>query len=244
MTDQVIDDQIEEPDTPVVDSQPAEAEDVVLDEVVAASDEAEVDSEVAPEDSADDEEPEQEEVSFEELDRSRGQWYILQTYSGYEKKVETTLNQLIKRMSLEEQVFEILIPEEETIEIKDTKRVERIKKMYPGYIFVRMDFSEEVWYHIKSLPGVAKFISSKTRPTPVMDNEMLRVLKQVGVKTPKIEVDFELGEVVKIIAGPFRGYSGPIQEIMPERGKLKSLIAIFGRETPVELDFEQVEKQR
>lgn len=182
------------------------------------------------------------EVVEEPVDRSKGLWYILQTYSGHEKKVEIQLNQMIKRLGLDE-VYEILIPEEETIEIRENKRVEKIKKMFPGYIFIRMDFSEQVWYNIKSLPGVSKFISSQDKPTPVMDSEMLRVLKQVGVSTPKIEVDFELGEVVKVIAGPFRGYSGPIQDIMPERGKVKALIEIFGRETPVELDFEQVEKQ-
>lgn len=180
----------------------------------------------------------------EPIDRSKGLWYILQIYSGHEKKVEIQLNQMIKRLGFEDLVYEILIPEEETIEIRDNKRVEKIKKMFPGYIFVRMDFSEHAWYSIKSLPGVSKFISSQDKPTPVMDNEMLRVLKQVGVSTPKIEVDFELGEVVKVIAGPFRGYSGPIQDIMAERGKVKALIEIFGRETPVELDFEQVEKQQ
>ncbi|HAR62720.1 MAG: transcription termination/antitermination factor NusG [Candidatus Margulisiibacteriota bacterium] len=180
----------------------------------------------------------------EEINRDKGQWFILQTYSGHEKKVKQSLLQKIIKLELQDRIHEVLIPEEETIEIKDNKRVEKIKKMFPGYIFIRMDLDDEVWYHVKVIPGVSKFISSKTRPTPVTDKEMLRVLKQVGVKTPKIEVDFEIGEVVKIIAGPFRGYSGPIQEITPERGKLKSLIAIFGRETPVELDFEQVEKQR
>lgn len=178
------------------------------------------------------------------VDKNLGLWYILQTYSGHENKVRQSLTQKIDKLSLQDRIFEVLIPEEETIEIKDNKRIERIKKMFPGYIFIRMELDDEVWYQVKSIPGVAKFISSKTRPTPVTDKEMLRVLKQVGVKTPKIEVDFEIGEVVKIISGPFRGYSGPIQEITPERGKLKSLIAIFGRETPVELDFEQVEKQR
>ncbi|OGH99667.1 MAG: transcription termination/antitermination factor NusG [Candidatus Margulisbacteria bacterium GWF2_38_17] len=178
------------------------------------------------------------------MNRDKGQWFILQTYSGHEKKVKQSLLQKIIKLELQDRIHEVLIPEEETIEIKDNKRVEKIKKMFPGYIFIRMDLDDEVWYHVKVIPGVSKFISSKTRPTPVTDKEMLRVLKQVGVKTPKIEVDFEIGEVVKIIAGPFRGYSGPIQEITPERGKLKSLIAIFGRETPVELDFEQVEKQR
>ncbi|OGI05901.1 MAG: transcription termination/antitermination factor NusG [Candidatus Margulisbacteria bacterium GWF2_35_9] len=136
----------------------------------------------------------------------------------------------------------MLIPEEDIIEVKNNKRVERAKKMYPGYIFVRMVFDNELWYVIKRIPGISKFMGNQNMPMAVTDGEMLKVLRQVGVKVQKYKIDFEIGDVVKIIAGPFRGYTGPVTDISMDKGKLKSLLLIFGRETPVEIDFDQVEK--
>ena len=131
---------------------------------------------------------------------------------------------------------------EDIVEIKSGKRVERKKKMFPGYVFVEMMLNENSWHVIKQTPGVAKFIGNKTRPIPVTDREMQRVLKQLGVREEKIDVYFEKGEAMRIISGPFRGYTGSVEEINPQKGKIKALVNIFGRDTPVEIDFEQAEK--
>lgn len=171
-----------------------------------------------------------------------GEWFIIQTYSGQENKVKHSLDQRVAMMGLQDRLFEILIPEEDIIEVKNNKKVESKKKMYPGYIFVRMIFDDELWYMMKRIPGLSKFMGNQKSPLPVKDDEMLKVLRQVGVKVQKYQIDFEVGDMVKIIAGPFRGYSGPVKEINAEKGKLKSMLLIFGRETPVEIDFDQVEK--
>ena len=168
-------------------------------------------------------------------------WYIVQCYSLYEQKVRDRILQM-QEDELKDLVYRVLLPEEETVEIKNNERKEKIKKMFPGYLFVQMKPDEGAWYLLRRLPGVAKLVGTKNEPTPVSEDEINRILRQLGEKSKKIEVDFELSEVIKVIAGPFRGYTGSISEINAERGKLKSLISIFGRETPVELDFDQVEK--
>jgi transcriptional antiterminator NusG len=168
-------------------------------------------------------------------------WYIVQCYALYESKVRDRILQM-QEAEAKDVIFRVLLPEEETVEIKNNERKEKIKKMFPGYLFVQMKPDEATWYMIRRLPGVAKLVGAKNEPTPVSDEEINRILRQLGEKMKKIEVDFELSEVIKVISGPFRGYTGAISEINPERGKLKSLISIFGRETPVELDFDQVEK--
>ena len=169
------------------------------------------------------------------------QWYIVQCYALYEQKVRDRILQMLDD-EFKDIVFRVLLPEEETVEIKNNERKEKVKKMFPGYLFVQMMPDEGVWYLIRRLPGVAKLVGTKNEPTPVSEEEINRILRQLGEKMKKIEVDFELHEVIKVISGPFRGYTGAISEINAERGKLKSLISIFGRETPVELDFDQVEK--
>ena len=177
-----------------------------------------------------------------EDESEKGNWYILQCYTGHEYKVKTRIEQLIEGGSHDGMIYRVLVPEEETIEIKNNKRVEKITRIYPGYCFVKMIEDEEVFFEVRRLPGVAKFVGTKSSPTPVVEEEILKVLRKVGDKTKKIDVDFEIGETIKVIGGPFRGYSGPISEINIERGKLKAMISIFGRETPVELEFDQVEK--
>lgn len=169
------------------------------------------------------------------------QWYIVQCYALYEQKVRDRILQMLEN-EFKDIVFRVLLPEEETVEIKNNERKEKVKKMFPGYLFVQMIPDEGAWYLIRRLPGVAKLVGTKNEPTPVTEDEINRILRQLGEKMKKIEVDFELNETIKVISGPFRGYTGSISEINAERGKLKSLISIFGRETPVELDFDQVEK--
>ncbi len=175
-------------------------------------------------------------------DIEKGLWFIIQAYTGKELDVQMRINQLVDLKKWDKKVYRVLVPEEETIEIRNNKRVEKRSKIFAGYVFIQMEEDQEVFYEIRKLPNVAKFVGSKVKPTPVLEDEILKVLRKSGDKTKKIEVDFEVDEMVKVIGGPFRGYSGTITEIYPERGKLKSLIPIFGRETPVELDFDQVEK--
>lgn len=170
------------------------------------------------------------------------QWFIIQCYSNQEYKVQFRIQNLIEEKGLEKKVFQVLVPQEDTVEIKNNKRLEKTVKIFPGYVFIQMVFDEHLFYELKSISGVAKFIGSKTQPTPVMEDEILKVLHKMGEGTRKVDVDFVEGEIIKVISGPFRGYSGPISEISPEKGHLKALISIFGRETPVQLDFDQVEK--
>jgi transcriptional antiterminator NusG len=173
---------------------------------------------------------------------NNNKWYILQCYSGQEYKVQSRIEKLIETKKLKKKITKVLIPEESTIEIKDNKRLEKNTKIYPGYIFVEMESDESVWFELRKITGVAKFIGSKSKPTPITENEVLGILNKVGEKTKKIEVDFEKGDVIKVVGGPFRGYTGNISEINAEKGKLKAMLSVFGRETPVELDFNQVEK--
>ena len=169
-------------------------------------------------------------------------WYVIQTFTGQEDKVKENIERQVQQMHMDKKIFQILVPEEETVEIRGTKRVEKVKKMFPGYVFVEMFLDDESWYIIRGTPGVSKFIGSKTRPEPVVDREMQRVLKQLGVKAEKLEAAFEMGEAVRVISGPFRGYTGSVSEINSSKGKLKVLINIFGRDTPVEVNFEHAER--
>jgi len=190
-------------------------------------------------DEDEDEDEEEEEESFADL---KGDWYILQVYTGYENRVKISIEQRIVDLGLQDKVFKVLIPMEDTVEIKNNKRVETRKKMYPGYVFINMILEDDVWYSVRKIPGIARFVGGESRPEPVQEGEMLRVLKQVGAKVKKIEIDFEIGETVRVVAGPFRGYTGVIKEINADRGKVKVLMSIFGRETPMELEFDQLEK--
>ncbi len=170
------------------------------------------------------------------------EWFIVQCYSGQEHKVQSRISLLIEEKKWSDKIFQVLVPEEDVIEIKNNQRVEKKVKIFPGYVFIQVILEEQVFFDIRSISGVSKFIGSKTDPTPVTEGDILRVLRKVGDKTKKVDVDFEEGEMIKVVGGPFRGYMGEISEINPERGSLKALISIFGRETPVQLDFDQVEQ--
>lgn len=168
-------------------------------------------------------------------------WYIIQTFTGQEDKVKQAIELTIKDENLQSRVFQVLVPTEDTVEIKGGKRLEKVRKMFPGYVFLEMVLDEETWHLIRQTTGVARFIGTKVTPTAVADKEMQRVLKQLG-KEEKLEVTFEKGEGVRVISGPFRGYTGSVDEINAEKGKLKILINIFGRDTPVEVNFEHAQK--
>ncbi|MFH1347736.1 MAG: transcription termination/antitermination protein NusG [Candidatus Margulisiibacteriota bacterium] len=169
-------------------------------------------------------------------------WYVIQALTGQEDRVKRAIDLTIKSTGLQDKVFQVLVPTEETVEIKGGKRVEKVKKMFPGYVFLEMILDDESWYHMRQTPGVARFIGTKVKPTPVSGKEMQRVLKQLGKEEKLLEITFEKGEGVRIISGPFRGYTGTVDEVNAEKGKLKILINIFGRDTPVEVNFEHAQK--
>jgi transcriptional antiterminator NusG len=177
----------------------------------------------------------------EEEVRGEKRWYVIQTFTGQEDKVKQAIELTIESEQIGNRVFQVLVPTEETVEIKGGKRYEKVKKMFPGYVFLEMILDEKSWYLIRQTAGVARFIGTKVTPTPVSDKEMQRVLKQLG-KEERLEIHFEKGEGVRVISGPFRGYTGTVDEINAEKGKLKVLINIFGRDTPVEVNFEHAQK--
>ena len=227
-----------------------EAEEVKEEEKAEAVEaEPEVEEKPAVEEKVEEEkEKEEEEEKIEEEEEAvkpkvlgEKRWYVIQTFTGHEDRVKQAIEQTIASEGLKEKVFQVLVPTEETVEIKGGKRLEKVKKMFPGYVFLEMILDEESWYLIRQTPGVARFIGTKVKPTPVSDREMQRVLKQLG-KEERLEITFEKGEAVRVISGPFRGYTGTVDEVNVEKGKLKVLITIFGRDTPVEVNFEHAQK--
>jgi len=170
------------------------------------------------------------------------QWYVIHTYSGYENKVKANLEHRIESMGVEDQIFQVLVPMEEEIEIKNGQRQTVNKKVFPGYVLVEMVMSDDSWYVVRNTPGVTSFVGSGNRPTPLDEGEVKKILKQMGVETPKFKVQFTKGQSVRVNDGPFAEFIGTVDEVNPEKNKVKVLVSIFGRETPVELDFLQIEK--
>lgn len=173
---------------------------------------------------------------------STRQWYTIHTYSGYEEKVADSIKQRINSVDMADKIFDVLVPKEKQIEIKNGKRKIVEKKIFQGYVLVEMKLSEDAWYIVRNTPGVTGFVGSGTDPTPVPERDIARIKKRMGVEDPKHQIDFSEGEVVSIIDGPFKGYDGAISEIDPTKGKIKVLVSMFGRDTPVELDALQVKK--
>ena len=165
-------------------------------------------------------------------------WYVVHTYSGYENKVKTDLEKTIKNRELEEFFFDIVVPMEEQIEIKDGKKKTNIKKVFPGYVLIKMIVTEETWYIVRNTRGVTGFVGSGTDPIPLTDEE----IRKMGFEDIAINVDYNVNDNVEILGGPLNGYTGIVQEINKEKNKVKVLVSMFGRETPVELEFSQVQK--
>lgn len=165
-------------------------------------------------------------------------WYVVHTYSGYENKVKTDLEKTIKNRELEDYFFDIVVPMEEQIEIKDGKRKANLKKVFPGYVLVKMIVTEESWYIVRNTRGVTGFVGSGTDPIPLTNEE----IRNMGFETTIINVDYEVNDSVKVVNGPLSGFIGTVQEINKEKNKIKVMVSMFGRETPVELEFSQVEK--
>ena len=165
-------------------------------------------------------------------------WYVVHTYSGHENKVKTDLEKTIKNRELEDFFFDIVVPMEEQIEIKDGKRKANLKKVFPGYVLVKMIVTEESWYIVRNTRGVTGFVGSGTDPIPLTNEE----IRNMGFETTVINVDYDVNDSVKVVNGPLSGFIGTVQEINKEKNKVKVMVSMFGRETPVELEFSQVEK--
>ena len=165
-------------------------------------------------------------------------WYVVHTYSGYENKVKTDLEKTIKNRNLQDYFFDIIVPMEEQIEIKDGKSKSNLKKVFPGYVLIKMIVTEETWYIVRNTRGATGFVGSGTDPIPLTDEE----IKKMGFEIQSVNVDYDVNDEVKVISGSFENYSGIVKEINKEKHKAKVLVSMFGRETPVELDLAEIEK--
>ena len=198
-------------------------------------------------------EPEAEDVPDEKLPPSLDEtarpeategpaWFVIHCYSGYENKVRHNLEQRIETMGMKDKIFDVVIPTQEEIEVKDGKRRTVERHIFPGYVLVNMQLTEESWYVVRNTPGVTGFVGMGNQPTPLRPEEVSQIIKRMEAEAPTVKVSFKVGERVRIVDGPFNDFRGIVSEIDMERTKVRVLVSFFGRETPVELDFLQVEK--
>ena len=169
-------------------------------------------------------------------------WYVLHTYSGYEESVAKNLKQRIESLGMEDKIFNVIVPKEKKIKIKDGKRKTVEEKIYPGYVLVEMIVTDDSWYVVRNTPNVTGFVGAGTVPIPVSKAEIDHLKKRIGVETPKYKIEVKVGDSIKIIDGPFKDFDGKVSEIDQEKGKVKVLINMFGRDTPVELDSLQIKR--
>ena len=169
-------------------------------------------------------------------------WYVIHCYSGYENKVRHNLEQRIETMGMKDRIFDVVIPTQEEIEVKDGKRRTVERHIFPGYVLVNMQLTEESWYVVRNTPGVTGFVGMGNNPTPLRPEEVSQIIKRMEAEAPTVKVTYKVGERVRIIDGPFNDFRGMVSEIDMERTKVRVMVSFFGRETPVELDFLQVEK--
>ena len=180
-------------------------------------------------------------MAVNRYDGSRA-WYTISTYSGYEDKVADSINERLGNPEFKGKIFGAMVPKEKQIEIKNGNRRVVDRKIFQGYARVEMCLSDETWYIVRNTPGVTGFIGNGTQPTPVSEKEIAKIKKRMGVEDPKYSVNYEIGEVISIIDGPFKGFEGVVSEIDTAKGKMKVMVSMFGRETPVELDALQVKQ--
>jgi transcriptional antiterminator NusG len=172
-------------------------------------------------------------------------WYVVHTYSGYENKVKTNLEKRVESMGMQDKIFRVLVPTEDEVITKDGKKKTVQRKVYPGYVLVEMIQTDDSWYVVRNTPGVTGFVGSTgsgSKPTPLMPEEVEQILRHMGLEEPKPKMDFELKDTVRVKHGPFTDFIGTVEEILYDKNKLKVHVNMFGRETPLELDYTQVEK--
>ena len=176
------------------------------------------------------------------MEKDQQQWYAVHTYSGYEERVKKNLEQRIKAMDAETDILQVIVPTEDEVEVKNGQRRTVVKKILPGYVLVQMNMSDHSWNVVRNTPGVTGFVGTGNKPSPLHEHEVDQIMKQMEAETPKVKVGFRKGHSIRVTDGPFIDFVGVVDDINSGKGKVKVLLSLFGRETPVELDFLQVEK--
>jgi len=169
-------------------------------------------------------------------------WYVVHSYSGYENKVKKNLEHRIESMDMQDRIFQVVVPTEEEIELKDGQRRIVERRVFPGYVLVQMIMDEQSWYVVRNTPNVTGFVGMANKPTPLPDEEVKRILHRLESEEPKVKVDFNVGQKVRIVDGPFAEFSGTVQELYPDKGRARVMVSFFNRETPVDVDFLQLER--
>jgi transcriptional antiterminator NusG len=171
-------------------------------------------------------------------------WYVLHVYSGFEKKVSSSIIEQARQAGMEDKILQVLVPSEEVVEVRRGSKVSSERKFFPGYVLIEMDLTDEAWHLVQNTPKVSGFLGSKDRPTPISEAEAQRIMNQVqeGVDRPKPSVVYEIGDSVRVVDGPFTSFNGQVEDVDEERARVKVAVSIFGRSTPVELEYAQVEK--
>jgi len=177
-----------------------------------------------------------------EAKKNQKRWYIVHTYSGYENKVKVNLEKRIEYMNMGDKIFRIEVPQKTVTQMKAGKKQEKEEKIFPGYVLVEMIMDEDSWYVVRHTSGVTKFVGSAKKPIPAKESEIKKIIHRSTTTTQKIEMDVKVGEKVRIISGPFADFVGDITEVYPDKAKLRAMVSIFGRETPVELEYKQIQK--
>ena len=169
-------------------------------------------------------------------------WYVIHSYSGYENKVKKNLEHRIESMDMQGKIFQVVVPTEEEIELKDGQRRVVERRVFPGYVLVQMIMDEQSWYVVRNTPNVTGFVGMGNKPTPLPDEEVKRIMRQLESEEPKIKVDFKVGQKVRIVEGAFAEFTGVVQELYPDKGRARVMVSFFNRDTPVDVDFLQLEK--
>jgi transcriptional antiterminator NusG len=222
----------------------APAEEPATEEKAPAEEPAAEEEAPAEEPAAEEEAPAEEPAAEEEEEIDDGRsWYVVHSYSGAENKVKTNLEQRIESMNMQDKIFQVVVPTEEEIEIREGSRRKTKKRVFPGYILVQMILDEQSWYAVRNTPGVTGFVGSGTKPVPLRPQEADKIFKRMEAEAPKIKVSFRVGQTVRVVGGPFADFVGTVEELNLDKGRVRVMVSFFGRETPVELDFLQVQKQ-
>jgi transcriptional antiterminator NusG len=185
---------------------------------------------------------EAEEQEAKEAKKNKKRWYIVHTYSGYENKVKVNLGKRVEYMNMGDKIFRIEVPQKTVVQVKSGKKQEKEEKIFPGYVLVEMIMDEDSWYVVRHTSGVTKFVGSVKKPIPVRESEIKRILHRTTSQVEKVELDVKVGDKIRIVSGPFADFDADIIEVYPDKSKLRANVSIFGRETPVELEYNQINK--